>query len=229
MILTFSLQSIAAKVPSNNSIANVMTKYDYLLTAHPQAHEEEFAKQNLEAMKKEMKSLTSKMSKDQLNIELETILKKVPTSEQRVAFQKLLETSTPEQVAAFFTSPKLLQAALRGEGANFAMNWEENGAMYVLGALFLSLIVVAIIEAIKYSKYEWFYASNGLECRLLSSAEQNDILRRALRKCRDGATHPETCERYSFGDDTDSWEDSNGNTYEDTDCEAAYRAKKKLD
>ncbi len=231
LIFTFSLQSMASTMPKNN-IANVLVKYDYLLTAHPQAHEEGFAKDNLKAMKEEIASLTQNMSKEELNAELETVLQKVPTIEQRVAFRKLIESSTPEQVAKFFSNPKLLQAALRGEGANFAMNWEENAAAYVLAALVLALVIAVIFEAIRNAKYQFFTSSSPWECSYLSEIEKNDLLRSALRKCREGANYPETCEREHYGDRTEtytSYNDGEEETYEDTDCVAEYRALKKVD
>jgi hypothetical protein len=228
LTLSFSLQSIAVNMPKN-SISSVMTKYDYLLTAHPQAHETEFSANTLKAMKSELAQMASSMTKEELSLELEVLLKQVPTIEQRVSFTKLLETATPEQISSFFANPKLLEAALRGQGANFAMDWDEYGAVMVLGALVLALVVAVIVQAIKDSRYQFFTAWNGSQCASLSASVKADLLEEAKNKCLSGATHPETCEKSRFGDKT-SWQTSPyGDEYEDTDCEAEYRAKKKLD
>jgi hypothetical protein len=230
LVLTFSLQTIAA-VKQKPSISSVMIKYDYLLTAHPQAHVEEFKTKNLEQFKEELSSLTNSMTKSQLASQLEVLLEKVPTKKEREAFRKVLESSTASELNKFLANPKLFSAALQGEGANFAMNWEENGAIYGLLILMAVGVVFLILDTIKHMKYEFFTArsSYGLACSDLSSFEKNELDRRALRDCRDNALYPETCEQSDFGGRTYRQDYDDGTYYEEPYCESEYRAKRKLD
>jgi hypothetical protein len=214
-----------------NTIASVMTKYDYLLTAHPQAHESEFATKTLKDMNAEVAALTGKMSKEDLHAELELFLNKVPTKEQRDAFTKLMASSSTVEMANFFTKPELMQAALRGESANFALSFSENPEMFVIPTLILGLAIVAIIYAIKNAKYQTFESSYFLECQYLSSGEQEALKESAKQKCLAGATNPETCKLDSFRDETTNYQGGQGGTetYEKTECVATYRALKKVD
>jgi hypothetical protein len=213
-----------------NTIANVMTKYDYLLTAHPQAHEEEFASKNLKAMKSEITALTKSMSKSELSAQLEVIIDKVPTEKQREAFRKLMETSTPEQLATFMASPKLLQAALRGEGANFALNWSENAGLHIFtGVIVAAFLVLIITQIIRHAKYEFFSSQRYGECSDLTQSVKDEINNTAKDYCLRGARHPETCERDSFKTYYDSGVDQWGYDYSDPKCEATYKARKKVE
>ncbi len=230
LVFTFSFQVLAQTAPKP-SINSVMAKYDYLMTAHPQAHEEAFKKDNLEKFKQELATLTQKMSKEEVEAELEILLEKVPTKSQRTAFRKLLKSSTASELATFFANPKLLSAGLQGEGANFAMNWEENGATIGLLALLMVGAIFLILDAIKHMKYEFFTyrSSYGVGCNDLSSDEKNELDRGALRDCRNNAAHPETCEQSDFGSRTYRTDYDDGSYYEEPYCESEYRALRKLD
>jgi hypothetical protein len=208
---------------NKTSISALLMKYDYALTSHPQAHEEVFIKANLQKLKADLNTLTSKMTKEELISELEVVLAKVPTQEQRDAFVKLLESSTTQELANFFANPALLEAALRGEGANFAMNWEDNAAGYVLGAALIVLVIGAIIQGIKKSKYDYFVVSSGSSnC---SNSTLNDLIDSAHNQCLAGASNPDNCELDYVVGANQTTTNASGAQIEIS-CEAGYKAKK---
>ncbi len=230
LLLTFSIQTMAQSFMPNKSVSSIMQKYDYLLNVHPEAHLTQFKEAQLKNFEMEITEIAKTKSPKQLRAEVKAILNQIPTREQRVTFDKIIKNSTPKEIAAFLLNPSLLQSALQGEGANFALNFNsENLLQYITLALAAALILAIIIEVVKNAQYEHFRASVGGSCGGLSSFEKDAIKQRAKDKCYTQAKYPGTCEQDDFGTQTESSYDEYGDTTSTWDiCEAHWRAKKRL-
>tara|TARA_R110002049_G_scaffold298810_1_gene488757 strand:+ start:351 stop:1109 length:759 start_codon:yes stop_codon:yes gene_type:complete len=211
-MLMFSSYAGTVGLKSNNDIGRVVTKYDYLLTSHPQAHEAEFRKATMESFNADLASISKTLTKEELQVEIEKLIAKVPTQADRDAFNKILATSSKEELAAMFSNPNLLTQALRGEGANFSFTNGPSIHTIILGlvaVLVIAVIVDAIVTSIKYDFY-YSYSIQGegwvnyntfdqqptTTCYFFpstSESEKQNMIDDALTRCEASSKYPETC------------------------------------
>lgn len=210
-MLMFSSYAGTVGLKTNNDIGRIVTKYDYLLTSHPQAHEAAFREATLESFNSELGSISKSLSKEELEAEIKTLIAKVPTQADRDAFTKVLATSSKEELAEMLTNPNLLTQALRGEGANFSFNNGPSIHTIILGlvaVLIIAVIVDAIADSIKYDYY-YSYSVQGegwvhynafdeatTSCYFYpstSESEKQNMIADALNRCEASSKYPETC------------------------------------
>ncbi len=210
-MLMFSSYAGTVGLKSNNDIGRVVTKYDYLLTSHPQAHENEFRKATLESFKADLAGISKSLTRQELQVEIQKLIARVPTQADRDAFNKILATSSKEELAGMLTNPSLLTQALRGEGANFSFNNGPSVQTIIIGlvaVLVLAVIIDAVATAIKYDFY-YSYSIQGegwvnynafdeptTSCFFFpstSESEKQDMIDDALNRCEAASKYPETC------------------------------------
>ncbi len=221
LLFIFCFNSFALPLKKASDVSEVMQKYDYMLTAHPEAHDKSFRAKTMEDFKEELMSSVSKANDAELQIAFDSILNEIPSQEKRETYLKVLKNSSKEEVASYLTDPKLLEDALRGESANFFITGDLvlDIALILIGALILYAIIEAIVFAIKYKKYESTYSFSWGGACTISNMEYNysyyeieAIKDNAYNKCRNEAEHPSTCSWAGW-----SWsEDSTYDEYYDT-------------
>lgn len=210
-MLVFSSYASTVGVKSNNDIARIVTKYDYLLTSHPQAHEEDFKQETLKKYKAELSTASKSLSKEELQVEIKKLIAKIPTAEDRAAFNKVLASSSKEELAKMVTSPELLSQALRGQGANFSFRNGPDIHTIILGlvaVVIIAVIVDAVVQSIKYDYY-YSYSVEGdgwvsydafnepyTTCFFYpstSESQKQDMIDDAMVKCQANSKYPDTC------------------------------------
>jgi hypothetical protein len=138
------------------NIENVLTKYDYLLTSHPQAHEADFKAKTLEKFKSDIRVSLQGSTKAEIEKGFDTILNKIPQKDKREAYSKMIQNISKENMAMFLANPQLLADSLQGEGANFALITDSvvlDVLIISLGLLVIYAIVQAVREAVNYKHY----------------------------------------------------------------------------
>lgn len=221
LMLVFSSYAGTVGLKSNNDIGRIVKKYDYLLTSHPQAHEADFRKATLESFNTELSAVSKSLTKEELEVEIQKLIAKVPTQADRDAFNKVLATSSKEELAGMLSNPNLLTQALRGQGANFSFTNGPSIHTIILGlvaVLVIALIVDAVATAIKYDFY-YSYSVQGegwvnynafdepiTSCYFYpstSEAEKQNMIDDAMTRCEASSKYPETCRfsGWSYSDD----------------------------
>lgn len=224
LLCTLSVQSFAAVVNQAVPLNQVFQKYDYLLTAHPSAHETEFRNNTIADFKDEIElSLSGKTQAEKIKA-FEQVVEQLPTQDLKVAYIKLIKNSSEEELAKLATNDELLKQSLQGQGANFytsGINWETVGYI-ALGAALVGLLVWAAIVS---AKYQYYTASDDWSCGHLSAAEEQQLVDLAMTKCKTRANHPETCRLSGVSSVDRSDVDDE---YADYDCVATVIATRKL-
>ena len=216
--------SFALESEKSSSIAKVIKKYDFMLSAHPSAHLESFKEKALNNFKKEIEALTENFSKEELVKIFEELVVNTPSKEKRESYLKLLRSSTRAEIEAFAFDQELLEETFRGEGSNFTGDVGET----LLYAALIGAAVYAIIFI--NSRYE-FFTSRRITDHLFgehdvcsrfdfSQFERNTLREEARQLCLSNARFPQTCEFSSFPTST------LGNSCR---MRARYRARKELD
>jgi len=221
---------------SKMSVDNVLTKYDYLLTSHPQAHEADFKAKTLENFKVDIRASLQGSSKQELQKSFNLILNKIPQKEKREAYLKMIQNMSKESMAAFLANPQLLADSFQGEGANFALITDSvvlDILIISLGLLVVYAIVHAIAEAINYKHYRSssIYVGYTRDCnsvtmrRNVSDFEIELAKTEAKNKCYANESNPVSrCESDGFSFSESGYDSETGRS--DCYARAVYRARK---
>ncbi len=235
-LFVFSFQTIAAPLNEAKSIKDVMVKYDYLLSAHPDAHKKEFRDKMIKKFQEDLKVSVNNTSKEELKKSFDQLLNEIPSKEKRETYLKVLKNSSKKEIVSYLTDPTLLQDSLKGESANFFITNSValDIIIIVFGGLILYAIIEAIVVAIKYETFKSYSLSFGGACTTsnlewnYSYAQIEAAKDNAYSKCRNGAKHPSTCKwaGWDWNETSyyDEWDDS---TYYDCSVKATYRADRK--
>jgi hypothetical protein len=205
-LLTFVFSFSALAQPYTQlglSPASVMDKYDYILTAHPQAHESEFQKENIKKYKEELQKSLKESSLEDIKDTLEQVVAKIPQEAKREAYTKILNNSSQKQLLKFISSPELMQSALVGESANFSL-YRDEPLIAVTHILITGLLLFVIIDTIVKSKRPTYrsypvkvegltYCSKSTFNQYVSSAERENMKQDAKEKCKTQSPRPDTC------------------------------------
>jgi hypothetical protein len=199
MLMTFSFTSIAAPYSQNKSISSIMTKYDYLMTSHPQSHEEAFQADTMKKFKMDLSKAVKDASKEELLESFDDVLAEIPTKEKREVYLKLLKNSSKEEMTAFLASPRLLTDALQGQSANFFVDGEPmiSAVLILIVGIIIMAVVIGTIEDSKYEFFASFEVAGG-SCTYLDEGTRAAMKENALSRCASGATHPDTCVSTGF-------------------------------
>ena len=239
LLITFSFNSLAGTIGNAKDISEIMIKYDYLLSSHPNAHEKDFQKTTLENFKKDLQAAVSTTDKNELEKSFQEVVKNIPSKEKRDAYLKVLRNSSQSQVAAMLANPDILKSSLRGESANFFLGSDAPLGLNIAVTLVAGLILYAIISAVVFSiKYETFnsYQVRTGECTYssleynASSSTISDMKEDARRDCKNGAKNPSTCEPngWDYSESTEYSQSYPHETYTECYISYEYKAKKKL-
>ncbi len=200
LLLAFSFNSFAKPVAEANKLKDIMIKYDYLLTSHQNSHDKDFRSSTLENYKKDIKDALASASKEELDESFQGLIAEIPTEEKRKVYLKVLNNASDAQRAAFLTDPTLLADALRGESANFFSNVSGVDILLIaLGALVVTILVVAIVNAVKYQYYYGSFYMRADYCSYNSLTRYNapsvieENKATALNRCLARANRPDTC------------------------------------
>ena len=213
LLLAFSWNTMGAPIEKAHNLNKIMTKYDYLLSSHPQAHEKNFRASTIEKFQAELGNAVSTASKAELNDSFNTILEQIPTQDKREAYLKVLQNSSKSDISRFLTDPTLLADSLRGESANF---FTGSTGLDILIIAIAALLVYALIAAIvNVVKYQTFYASFYLTAPSCTSysvenynspSDVDENIETARARCESRANNPNTCQYsgWSFTERSDS-------------------------
>ncbi len=186
------------------TLSDVMLKYNYQLTAHPQAHESEFREEVTKNYEQEAKGVISKMSSEEIKAELDKLINKIPSEEERISIIEKLKTLNQEQIIRLLADESFLDEVFNGESSNFSHLFNIR-SQYIYGAIVITAITYLIFKYYEIdSDYEHFYSfKNSYDfdfidgtCKPVSEMynyEKEWLMRDALNKCLIGATHPSTC------------------------------------
>ncbi len=130
LLITFSLSTFATQ--PQNEVKNIVKKYDYLLTSHPQAHEADFRAETIESFEDELNTFIDSASDEELKAGFATIINQIPSQEKRASFLKILSNSSDAELAKYLSDPELLSQSIQGEGANFFMGLNTFGSIAVI-------------------------------------------------------------------------------------------------
>ncbi len=234
-----SYNSLASTGVAHVEFDSFFKKYEYLLTAHPSAHEEGFRTNTLKEFEKELKSLTSKADQKTLENAIKSLIQKVPSEDKRQEYLDLLNSNDIDSLDKLISDRELLSRALQQDSSNFSSR-HDHFHNIILGTIVVGAIIALIYEvsqSIKYEKFkslsvetDWggtnFYCSSKSASYLL----RNKLKREAEQKCLDHATYPETCRFDRFNvteyENYDYW----GNSYS-SDCfvQAVFKADRSID
>jgi hypothetical protein len=232
VLLTFSFTTMAAPLAHSKSVSSVLTKYDYLLTSHPQAHEADFQAKSMQKFKAELQSVVESSSRAELESSFDEILNEIPTQEKREVYLKVLKNSSKEELVEFLANPMLLADSLRGQSANFFVEGEPvlNAVIFLFAGLIIAAIISAVVDNAKYERFESYEMERG--CTALYDHEEVAMKENAMNKCLSQAKYPETCRSTGLSDrtgyDTISGYDREG-YWEHTETYAACVATAKAD
>lgn len=209
LMLTFSFTAIAQPYSQAiHSPSAIVQKYDYLLTAHPRAHEESFQKENQKKYREELTASLSNSSIEEVKENFSKVISKIPQKAKRDAYIKMLQNSSKEELLAFMSAPSLMNAALAGEGANFSLIMDEP-LIVVTHIILTGLILFVVINAIARSTWPRFnsyavtvqdvpYCSDYIYNQYVSSAERQIMKDEARTKCETESPRPDTCKYIGF-------------------------------
>ena len=235
LLMVFAVNSFAAPIGNAKDISGIMMKYDYLLSSHPQAHEKSFKDSSLVKFKKELEAAVLENSKEENELEFREILQNIPTQEDRDAYLKVLKNSSKTQIVAMLADPKLLEASIRGESANFFVKGKPliNTAIILVAALLIYAIVMNVIENGKWQRFQSSSSVRAGTCETtwVPDHELDAIIEDARSKCETQANHPETCKSNGFNYFSDTQYSDNYPYNSTTNCKiyAEYKALVKLD
>ncbi len=244
LMLTFSFTALAQPYSQINlSPSAIVKKYDYILTAHPQAHEDSFQNENLKKYKEELSASLSRSSEEEVKESFEQIIAKIPQRSKREAYLKVLKNSTQEELLAFISAPALMNDALAGEGANFALITDEPlivATYIIMTGLILFVMINAIVKSNRprFASYpvtiqDVPYCADYTFNQYVSSAERNNMKADAKMRCESESPRPDTCEFFGFlySFERYTYTTQNGNSVQGNEgsCTgvASYRSKKK--
>ncbi len=138
----FSVSALAQPYANTDlNLNQTLEKFDYMLTSHPMAHDDQFKAKTLAQMKQEIRAVVEASSTEELIKSFNILIEQIPQSETREAYLRVLETSSPEDLELFLASPELMSEALIGEGANFSLTTGSG----VLDASIFLLSAVAFV------------------------------------------------------------------------------------
>lgn len=196
------------RVKQNAELFNVAKKYEYLLSSHPQAHEEDFQDTQVKNFENEVKAISKDMTLMELRSELLILADKIPSRDKKEEFKRVVSSSSKDELLSIVSSKKVIGDIFKGEGANFTSSnvFNIETISMILAVALMTYLVYRVNTQV--SEFENFYSYRKLMdsyvtgafptlnfCGLqyLSSTEQLLMKENAQRKCELEATLPETC------------------------------------
>ena len=207
VIYLFTFNAIALQSNPNirnGELTDMLMKYEFLLSAHPNAHLESFQTEQREAFREELTEKSKNMSLSEVKSELLTLVEEIPSQEKRDEFNHLINDSSKEELLNFLSNRSILNDVFKGQGANFTSS-DNFGTINVILAIAAVVLMVALISNIEESKFEHFYsysidggAFSYCGERYLSETDKILMKENAKLKCELEATLPETCRFRGF-------------------------------
>lgn len=222
-LMTFNAMAQNATM-KKNALSDTLKKYEYMLTAAPNAGSEE-AKIAVEALKADIADIAKNASKEELQEEFNKMIRQIPSAEKREAYKSLLENSSKAKLEKMMSNPQFLADSFKGEGANFTSSDDLFSTfLYVtIGALVLFAIIAAIDNAVDHQYYYsstisfYEYGAFAICTRSdLTYDEEEFMINNALDKCERRANNPQTCRFAYFDIDEYVYVDDFG--YDEVEC-----------
>ncbi len=211
LLITFSLSfnSFALnKTESNQSLQEIIKKYDYLLSSHPNAHIESFRKKAIRDFDEDFSRLVQGRSLQELRNQALIIVAKVPKDDKRAELSMMINHGSKSDLISLLKNKAFIRDAFQGEGANFTSSQVSFSS--VVGALLVVSLIYVIIDEISeainyevfssYSTYASFNSFTGTcEYSYVSSYEKELMKEDARQSCLALAKYPETCRFHEYG------------------------------
>ncbi len=189
---------VAANVNTKEQLTKALVKYDYMLTAHPQAHIEAFRKNAYKDFQNELESLKSELTQSDVQAVLDDIIAKIPSKKDKEEYRFMINTFSESKNLDLLTDTNFIQKVFRGDSSNFTTSLSRN--VLLINALVIGIIVAIVIASDSVSNDSEIFASSpyfftefGRDCRNANVVMSEYYYEEARVSCETQATNPETC------------------------------------
>lgn len=205
VILVYAFTFNAIANVNNQSLSSLLLKYEYALTAHPNAHEAEFRSENINKMKEVVSEYASQVSKDVLKNDFNKIVERIPSAEKRELFLETIENSSFEELKELATNEAILNQAFRGDSSNFSVN-DGVQTYHIIYAVTIGLFLYLLLSGESTSKDYDFFSSRTVWVSAYTSSdfyicsgsdlfpfEAQSLQNEARQSCINNSPNPDTC------------------------------------
>jgi hypothetical protein len=161
LLALFSVGAFAKPMTTNKlTLSQTIHKFEYMLTSHPLAHDEQFQSETISQMKNEIQSIVRVSSNEELLESFHEMISLIPQTDKREAYLKVLESSSRSELINLISDPALLGAALSGEGSNFALSVSTD---IIAPIAFIAIVagIIYLASTIDQEEYEFEVYSNN--------------------------------------------------------------------
>ena len=223
---------VAANANTKEQLTKALAKYDYMLTAHPQAHIDSFRKSAYKDLQSELESLKSELSQDDVKTVLDNIVAKIPSKKDQQEYRFMINTFSESKNLELLTDTSFIQKTFRGESSNFTTSVSRN--VILVNALVIGIIVAIIIasdsannDSEVFASSPFFFTEFGRDCWSANPFIGEYYLDEARVSCETHATNPETC-RFGYVHSTDQGYNAEDDLFKRCVAQVYYLADKEV-